>query len=175
MKYFRPALMSLMTLVILSMSADLRAQPGSRVYRYEDCDCAGELPDQIRVGAKLLPIRFDENSAEQALKSFRAVKYSVWVGIYDRVYVVGTLNAAKGTFRLERWYTIVPFTEYLQKMNTGLPEVRKIRRSGLRRSDFKTTADFDPYSPEFNPAAYQRRRHRRQVKRAASNQKPKAV
>jgi hypothetical protein len=152
------------------MSGELRAQRSSRVYRYNHCDCAGELPDQIRMGAKEVPIRFDEHSDEQALKSFRSLKYSVRLGVADRLYVVGTYHAAKSTFRLEHWYVLVPFTEYVVKdMNIIPHQVYQVRRRGLRRSDFERTGDFDPGSPRFNPAVYQRKGRRVRGTRAASS------
>jgi hypothetical protein len=169
MKYARLFSMTLMSLIIISASDNVRAQSVSRVYRYSHCDCAGVLPDLIRVGAKEVPIRFDEHSDEQALKSFRSIKYSVWLGIASRLYVTGTYNAAESTFRLEHWYTVVPFTEYLVKDEESIPhEVYKVRRKALRRSDFERTVGFDPYSPKFNPAFYQRRGRRVRAKRAAS-------
>jgi hypothetical protein len=171
MKYARSSWLSVMTLTIVSIGgSDLRAQSGSRVYRYSRCDCAYELPDQIRIGSKLMPIQFDEHSDEQALKSFRSLNYSVFLGVYDRLYVIGAYDAAKSKFRLDRWYAIVPFTEYLAKDHSVLSgEVYKKKRSNLRRTDFKRTADFDPASPEFNPLIYQRKRERVRQKRAASN------
>ena len=156
-----------MTLTIVSIGgSDLRAQSSSRVYRYSRCDCAYELPDQIRIGSKLMPIQFEEHSDEQALKSFRSLKYSVFLGVYDRLYVIGAYDAAKSTFRLDRWYTIIPFTEYIVKDESVLPHrVYKKRRANLRRSDFKRTDDFDPASPKFNPSIYQRKRDRVRQKR----------
>jgi hypothetical protein len=117
-----------------------------------------------------MPIQFDEHSDEQALRSFRSLKYSVWLGVYDRLYVIGTYVAAKSTFRLDRWYTIIPFTEYLVKDESILPhKVYKKRRVNLRRSDFERTGDFDPGSQKFNPSIYQRKRERTRQMRTASN------
>jgi hypothetical protein len=152
------------------MGDDLRAQSNSRVYRYSHCDCAGELTDEIQIGSKGIGIQFDEHSNVQALKSFRSLKYRVWVGVMGQLYVVGTHDAAKSTFRLEHWYAIVPFTEYLVKdMNIVPHEVHKINRTSLRRSDFERTGDFDPHSPKFNPSIYQRKGQKERGKRAASN------
>jgi hypothetical protein len=117
-----------------------------------------------------MPIQFDEHSDEQALKSFRSLKHSVWLGVIDQLYVVGIYDAAKSTLRLRHWYAIVPFTEYLVKDQSVIPhEVYKKRRANLRRSDFERTADFDPASREFNPFIYQRKRASVRQARAASN------
>lgn len=170
MKYARASLLGSITFIIISMSGELRAQSGSRVYRYSHCNCAGHLPDQIRIGSQDMPIRFDEHSDEQSLKSFRSLKYSVWLGVVRQLYVVGTYNAAISRFRLNGWYAIVPFTEYLIKDENVIPhQVYKIRRSNLKRSDFERTSDFDPDSPEFNPSLYQRKEQRRRGKKAAAN------
>ena len=169
-KYARLSWLSLMTLIIVSIGGDVGAQSSSREYRYSRCDCAYQPPDEIRIGSKLMPIRFDEHSDEQALKSLRSLKYSVLLGVVNHLYVIGTYDAAKSTFRLDRWYTIVPFTEYLVKDQSVLPhEVYKKKRVNLRRSDFERTGDFDPGSPKFNPSIYQRKRARARQKKAASN------
>ena len=158
MNYARVCVMSLLTLTIFSLSNDLRAQSASREYRYSYCDCAYELTDQIRIGSKKIGIAFDEHSNVEALKSFRSLKYGVWLGVLDQVYVVGTHDAGNCTFRLEHWYTVAPFTEYWVKdWNTVPQKVYKINRRNLRRSDFKRTDDFDPDSPNFNPSIYQRK------------------
>ena len=158
MKYARASLMGLMTLIIICMSSELRAQSGSRAYRYSHCNCAGRLPDQIRIGSQDMPIQFDEDSDEKSLKSFRSLKYSVWLGVVRQLYVVGIYKAAKGRFRLNGWYAIVPFTEYLIKDENVIPhQVHKIKRSSLKRSDFERNGDFDPNSPKFNPSLYQRK------------------
>ncbi|HEY5883616.1 MAG TPA: hypothetical protein VIT88_02970 [Pyrinomonadaceae bacterium] len=112
-----------------------------------------------------MPIRFDEHSDEQALKSLRSLKHSVWLGVYDRLYIIGSYDAAKSTFRLDHWYTIIPFTEYLVKDESVLPhKIYKKRRVGLQRSDFERSGDFDPGSPKFNPAIYERKRGRGRAK-----------
>jgi hypothetical protein len=167
MKYPRVCPLSIMTLIIFSTSNDLRAQSGSQIYRYSHCDCAFQLTDQIRIGSKDIGIRFHEQSDEQALQSFRSLKYGVWLGVVGQLYVVGTHDAGRSTFRLEHWYTIVPFTEYWVKdWNTVPHEVHKVNRNSLRRSDFKRTDSFDPDTPTFHPSFYQRKRTHR--KRAAS-------
>jgi hypothetical protein len=160
MKNVRFCLLTLITFLLVSSTDDLRAQSSSTTYRYAHCDCAYQLTDQIRIRSEAIGIRFHEQSDQQALHSFRSLKYSVWLGVVGQLYLEGTHNPGNGTFRLEHWYAIVPFTEYLQDMTSYPHEVQKLKRNGLRRSDFKRTDDFDPDARKFNPSIHQRKRAR---------------